>query len=108
MREMKRVVRVIGGKETIRMEGRWCEREVTSARETGRRLEKEDFVHCRRKREGTSANIGGVELEERKRGDYSERDGMVVSVTARSSARTVFEWVFFSSSSRESPINEVV
>lgn len=107
MREMKRVVQVIGGKETIRMEGRWCEREVTSARETGRRLEKEDFVHCRRKRGNEREHRRG-ELEERKRGDYSERDGMVVSVTARSSARTVFEWVFFSSSSRESPINEVV
>lgn len=74
MREMKRVVQVIGGKETIRMEGRWCEREITSAREMGRRLEKEDFVHCRRKREGTSANIGGVSWK-------SEREGIIVSET---------------------------
>lgn len=53
---------------------RWYEREIMSARETRRRLEKEDFVHCRRKREGTSANIGGVSWK-------SEREGIIVSET---------------------------
>lgn len=53
---------------------RWCKREIMSARETRRRLEKEDFVHCRRKREGRSANIGGVSWK-------SEREGIIVSET---------------------------
>lgn len=77
MRETKRAVQVIGWErddQNRREMTRWCKREITSARETRRRLEKEDFVHCRQKREGTSANIGGVSWK-------SEREGIIVSET---------------------------
>lgn len=77
MRETKKAVQVIGWErddQNRREMARWCKREITSARETRRRLEKEDFVHCRQKREGTSANIGGVSWK-------SEREGIIVSET---------------------------
>lgn len=60
-------------------------------------------------RDNETASAIGAEFCAREREGDSERDGMVVSVTARSSARTVFERVLVSSSSRvQSTINSLV
>lgn len=57
-------------------------------------------IRCRLPRAGqTDREPGRGELAARERGGDVERDGTAVSVTARSSARTVSERVFFSSSS---------